>query len=272
MVLLKTRLHIAVIRIVSCEAPGSQQEPLGPTDLRVKGGIQTVILTVQPDNVPGMVCGSVPVGIPGHQTGIHPQLQCQPVKEHRIALADSGFVHQRRIGRVFQHMGAVVQIVIVVGDAADHVVVDASDLFIIAHILQIQIPQQLRNRAVQLLLLSRCGVVFHRIGYGQPKIVFSAAVLDIRDRDPSVLPSQVITLLRISGMGQRGLKQAQHQLPDALLVQHHTRRLHIDGEILRAVFQIPPQLLHRLLLRQVLRLGQRGKAGFFRCLPLRSKH
>ena len=100
--------------------------------LRVPGSVQAVVEFAQLHNVPGVVHG-----LAGDHPCVYAGFQAQPVKGRGIALADGGAMDQGGVGRVFQGIGLVVEILPVVGHVPAEIVVDGVDLLPVVLPLQV---------------------------------------------------------------------------------------------------------------------------------------
>ena len=136
------------------------QEPAVFRAAGIPGGIGIVILAVQRDDVPGV--GAAIAGAGDHPAA-DAHLQAEPVQKARIALTYGGFVHQRGIGAVFETVGIIVQVGIIVNDVSGDVVVNRGELLIVRSGGR-QLGQKLADSGIHLLLLRCGGVVYQLVG------------------------------------------------------------------------------------------------------------
>ena len=169
---------------MSREIQGALEEVAVAGRTRIPGGVQIVVQVIELHDVPGMGAAAVA----DDDTGIHTQLQHQPVEQHGIALADGDLVHQRRIGGVLQVVEIIVQVLVIILHGVADVVVHGADLFVIGLFPQIKLVQQVGNRSIQLHLLGIGGVVGHvdvecvvicGVGVGIAAFTIIAAILPL---------------------------------------------------------------------------------------------
>ena len=209
------------------EVVRSLQEALIDGKSRIPGGVQVVIFTIQPGNVPNM---TLSLGIAWDHAAIHTQFQRQPVEQRSITLADSGLIDQRRIGSVFQLVAVVVKIIIIVSNIGGYVVINCLQLGVVILTGHIQLAQQLVNGGIHLSLLGRIGVVGHSKGSGSTQVLTTEGVIAKFHIKTGILPQQIVTFHRISGMGH----SAGHNGIDLLLrILLHRVRIVGEGDIHR---------------------------------------
>ena len=140
-------------------------------DLLVPGCVQIVVLTVHPDDIPGVLHG-IAVDI----AGVNAARQRQPVESQGVAHTHGGILHQRRIGGVLLHIRCIVQILVVVPDMVDHIIVDGVDLLNIRLAVHIQFLKDLVDLGVHCLFLGLGRSVQEVILVGVDVVGLGAAV------------------------------------------------------------------------------------------------
>ena len=173
----------------------------------VPGGVQVVVQAVQLHDVPGVTFAAAEAG---DHAVVNTKFQQQPVQQHGITLADGGSVDQGRIGCVLKHVGAIVQIIVIVIDAAAHPVVYGFQGSIIVGGVGVQLIQQVRCRSIHLCFLLSGGVVADVVGVAH----MIHAVIRIAGGTVGhigILPAQIVALCRLACMRHGFLKEIVHQ-------------------------------------------------------------
>ena len=168
--------------------------------------VDIVVSAFQPDDVPCVGADALAVvGGAGDDARVQPRLQRHAVEQAGVALTDRGPVDQRGVGGVFQHVGAVVQIGVVVFRRIADKVVDRADLLIFALPVQVQRAQRCGDGFRRLGLLRGVGVVVRRYGDVvaderiERGIAEAVAAAVLRD-----MGGQIVALVSLAGMGEDG--------------------------------------------------------------------
>ena len=243
--------------MAAAEGTGRGEEPFVVVWAQtcIPGGVHIVVFAVQLHNVPGMV-GYLSGGGDGagDAAGIHTQFQHQLIEQHGVACADSGLVDQCGIGGVFESVGIVVQIGIVIADIGAHIVIYALYLLIIGVFPQIQLLQKL------VFPVGEGGLLFGSGGVGHLEFVGEIVVTVlgvVGGGGRTALPAPVH---RVAFGGNAGVDGAH--LPDGMEAGHVILiGLYVDREGSIAGFKIVTDLPGSLSFTEVGGLVHRLEDG-----------
>ena len=216
--------EICFFRLMILKAVIAQQEPgIGHADLipgSIPGGVQIVILIIQLHDIPGVTAA---IANAGDDPGIHAQRQRQSVKQQRIALANSGFVDQSGIGREFQNIGFVIQIVKIIGNISAHIVINAVNLFIVGSIPQGKLRQKSIHSGIQRRFLGGIRIVRNNVLQNQMRTLRGGFA---RDSTATLvpLPRDIIALFGLSGVLHRHIPDLIPGSGRVALGQHQFHR------------------------------------------------
>ena len=161
-------------------------------------GIQIVILALQLHNIP---CVGTAIASAGNDTAVNALLQQQTVQQHRIALANRGLVVQGSISRIFQIIGFVFQIGVIISNVGAHPVIDGAKGLIVREAIQFQAVQQIFHRSIHPSFLFCSGIIRNSKIDGI-LIGLATGIIAAASRHFTSLPHQVVTFCAHSGMIQ----------------------------------------------------------------------
>ena len=132
-------------------------------DTRIPRGIGIIINAVQTNDIPSMVF-TIDVALPDTSdiTAIHTEFQQKSVKKRRITLADRKIQYESIVCAMLVILRLFFMI-IVVFDVSANIIVNTSDLFVIALFPKIKLIQKSGNGDIHLRFHFGCGDPCHRI-------------------------------------------------------------------------------------------------------------
>ena len=180
----------------------------------VPGGIQIVEEITQPDNVPAM--GAAVSGA-GNVAAVQTGFQRHAVEEGCITLADSGAVDQRRVRSILQHIGSIVQIIVIISNVMTDVVIDGSDSGIFAlQVIHMQLIQHLCHPGIHNGFLGCGGVILH--GKGQIHVVVGLIIgVGSADTHSCIVGFQVVAFVGHTGVLQGFVHNRPEQRIECLI-------------------------------------------------------
>ena len=207
------RVILSISRVVT-KVGSTPEKIIIRSGAGIPGTVQIVVQRTDFCDVPTVGTTAVT----GNKPGVNPQFQCKTIEQQRITLTHSRIVHQCRISRMFQIIGRVFQILVVIGDIFTDVIIDGKNFMILRIIVNIQFIQHRINAPVQFRFLCSSSIV----GNSKRNIPVNGSVIrtvtSATTSPSTILPSQVITFRGNAGMSDGNLESFPNESLQRFLI------------------------------------------------------